>query len=156
MSGAAKHQESEEHAQRGRVASQSAGGVSRADRDERIDVDAFSPYALFFVLLPFVRDAHRRGDTDAVRRTYAFAQWCHHQRSGSERPNAVAVSFYEHLFDDWSLREQVAPWLSPNVTRDIWPLWEARLDDAKLAEVRRLTAERSLTARWRELRQLSA
>lgn len=123
---------------------------------EKIDVEAFSPYALFFVLLPFVRDAHRRGDTDAQRRTYAFAQWCHHQRSGSELPNAVGVAFYEHVFDDWSVREQVAPWLSPNVTRDIWPLWEDRLDSAKLAEVRSLTADRSMNARWRELRQPAA
>lgn len=119
---------------------------------EKIHEDAFSPYALFFVLLPFVRDAHRCGDTDVVRRTYAFAQWCHHQRRGGELPNAVAVAFYEHLFDDWSLREQVAPWLSPSVTRDIWPLWEARLDSAKLADVRRLTADRSLNVPWRELR----
>lgn len=123
---------------------------------EKIHEDAFSPYALFFALLSFVRDAHRNDDTDAVRRTYAFAQWCHHQRRGSELPNAVAVAFYEHLFDDWSLREQIAPWLSPNVTRDISPLWEERLGSAKLADVHRLTADRSFNARWRELRQLGS
>jgi hypothetical protein len=118
-----------------------------------IEREASSAYSLFFFILPFARDAHQRGDDDALRRVYGFAQWCHHQRQGSELPNAVGVAFYEHLFDDWSLHAQIAPWLSPHVTRDAWPLWQARLDEPKLAELRRLLDERS-APRWRELRDV--
>lgn len=113
--------------------------------------DAFSPNALFFELLPFARDAHRQHDDDALHRVYGFAQWCHHQRRGSQLPNAVAVAFYEHLFDDWGLREQTAPWLSPAVAADVWPLWQARLDTAKLNALRELIPDHSTTARWRGL-----
>lgn len=74
----------------------------------KIDEDAFSPYALFFMLLPFSEQAHRRGDNDSLRRVYGYAQWCHHQRHGSDLPHAVGVAFSEHLFD-WGLREQIAP-----------------------------------------------
>lgn len=123
-------------------------------RDE-LDEDAFSPHALFFILLPFARDAHQRSDEDALERIYAFAQWCHHQRVGSELPNAVAVSFYEHLFDDWSMREDVVPWLSPRIRDDIWPLWQQRLDGPKLTQLRQLL-NATAPARWRELRDAIA
>jgi hypothetical protein len=116
-----------------------------------IERDAATPYGLFFLLLPFVRDAHQRDDEDALRRAYGFAQWCHHQRHGSELPNAVGVAFYEHLFDDWSLRGQVAPWVSPHVARDIWPLWQDRLEAPKLAEIRRLLGH-CTAPRWHQLR----
>jgi hypothetical protein len=117
---------------------------------DQINTDAFSPYALFFLLLLFSRDAHRRNDEDALRRIYGFAQWCHHQRAGSELPNAVDVTFYEHLFDDWSLRDQIIPWLSPKTRTDLWPLWNARLDEAKLNDLRQVF-DRSTSTRWREL-----
>ena len=121
---------------------------------EDIGHEARSPYELFFLLLPFARDAHKRGDEDALRRIYGFAQWCHHQRRGSELPNAVAVAFYEHLFDDWSLREQVVPWLSPRVRQDVLPLWEARLDEPELAELRRLL-DGDAAPRWQDLRSVT-
>ena len=118
-----------------------------------IDTDAFSPYALFFILLPFAHVAHRNGDDDALRRVYGYAQWCHHQRHGSELPNAVAVAFYEHLFDNWGLREQIASWLSPKVASDIWPLWQQRLDADQLIALRALMPDESAKAPWRGLRR---
>lgn len=112
-------------------------------------------YSVFFELLPFVREAHKRADDDALRRVYGYAQWCHHQRRGSDLRNAVGTSFYEHLFDDWSLRRSVLPWLSPAVRRDIWPLWAARLTAEQIAELHEL--ERGITtARWRDLRSESS
>jgi hypothetical protein len=120
---------------------------------DEIEREALSPYALFFMLLPFARDAHKRGDQDALRRTYGFAQWCHHQRRGSELPNAVDVAFYEHLFDDWSLREQIVPWLSPHVSQDVWPLWQARLNEPKLSELRGLL-DAHAAPRWQDLRDV--
>jgi hypothetical protein len=118
---------------------------------KEIETEAFSPHALFFELLPFVRNAHAQDDDDALRRAYSFAQWCHHQRRGSDLPNAVGVSFYEHLFDDWSHHRAVVPWLSPTVRRDIWPLWQRRLDAQQLNELQRLI-ENPGDERWRELR----
>lgn len=116
-----------------------------------IEREASSPHAVFFELLPIVRNAHRQNNDDVLRRAYSFAQWCHHQRRGSELPNAVGVSFYEHLFDDWSQHLAVIPWLSPNVRRDIWPLWQRRLDVHKLDELKR-RFDQPGAERWRELR----
>ena len=113
----------------------------------------FSPYALFFILLPFAHEAHRNGNDDALRRVYGYAQWCHHQRRGSELPNAVAVAFYEHLFDSWGLREQIAPWLSPKVATDIWPLWQARLHADQVTALRALLPDDRANAPWRGLRR---
>jgi hypothetical protein len=104
-----------------------------------------------FELLPLVFSAHRRGDDHQLREIYAFAQWCHHQRAGSALSNAAAVSFYEHLFDDWSLREAVVPWLSPSVREAILPLWERRLPPARAQDLLTLLAREEPT-RWRELR----
>ena len=47
-----------------------------------------TPYQLFFELLDFVRDAHRRQDHDALRRSYEFAGWC--LRQGADLQNAVS------------------------------------------------------------------
>jgi hypothetical protein len=88
----------------------------------------------------FCRDAHHRDDEDTLERVYLFAAWCYHQRRGSDLGNAVAVSFYEHLFDDWSIRDQVAKWLEPEIVDGIWPLWEARLDPEHISELRQTLA----------------
>jgi hypothetical protein len=103
------------------------------------DDDAMrSTFGLFFWLLPAVAEAHRTGDTDFARRAYGYAQWAHHQRAGSNLGNAADVGFYEHLFDDWSLREHIAPWLDSSIRREVWTLWSARLDVEQLDELERL------------------
>ena len=56
----------------------------------------------------------------------------------ADQGNAADVGFDEHLFDEWSLRDQVAPWLLGEIRRDVWPLWSARLDDEHLAELEQL------------------
>jgi len=122
------------------------------EADEFTIDDWFSSYALFFWLLPFSRAAHQRDDEDALRRSYGFAQWCWHQRRGSELRNAVAVSFYEHLFDHWKLHEQVVPWLELGVRSSIWTLWEDRLDQDKRKELRRLFDREDGPEKWRQLR----
>lgn len=124
-------------------------------REELSDEKGLTPGLMFFSLLEFVRDAHRRADDDALRRAYGLAQWCHHQRDGSDLPNAVAVCFYEHLFDDWSLRHDVIPWLSPGVRQAILVLWERRLSDGKAGELRSLLKEPRVE-RWRELRAVAS
>ena len=100
-----------------------------ADEDDRETV-----YLFFFAVLPFVRDAHRQGDDDALARAYRFAKWC--LRQGGELSNAAGVAFYEHLFDSWDVRDGVIGRLDAEVVRDVWPLWEARLDDEQLAYLR--------------------
>ena len=105
------------------------------------DGDALrSAFALCFWLLPATRDAHRRGDVEFLGHAYDYAQWAHHQRAGSTLGNTVDVGFYEHLFDDWSLRKDIAPWLSTSVRHDLWSLWAQRLEPDHLAELRHLFA----------------
>ena len=97
--------------------------------------ETFSPYALWFELLPLVREAHRAGDDDLLERIYRYAEWSFKQE---ELSNAVAVSFYEHLFDEHWMRRLVPRWLDTRVVADLWTLWEARLSADELAEVAQL------------------
>ena len=115
---------------------------------------ALSPYSVLFELLAFVRQAHRHDDDDALRRGYAFAFWCHLQRPASDLPNAVAVAFYEHLFDEWGDRMDVVPWLSPRVRTEVWQLWERRLEADQAAELRTLLSTEH-PERWREVQPLA-
>jgi hypothetical protein len=92
--------------------------------------DRTTPHLFFFTLLPFVRDAHRRGDDDALGRAYGFARWC--LRQGGDLGNAAAVSFYEHLFDAWDVHRDVLRCLDDATVRAIWPLWAARLEPEQL------------------------
>ena len=101
-----------------------------------------------------MRLAHRRDDHDALRRGYAYALWCHLQRPASDLPNAVGVAFYEHLFDVWSQRTAVCPWLSPRIRADVWQLWERRLEAAQVAELRTLLSS-GQPEHWREVQSLA-
>ncbi|GDY31158.1 hypothetical protein GTS_27910 [Gandjariella thermophila] len=102
-----------------------------------IEHEAWSCHVFFIELLDLVRDAHRRGDVDLLRRAYGFAQWCLEQPGGF-LSNAAVVSFYEHAFDEWELRDEVARWLPAQVAQRARPLWEWRLPADRLAEVDRL------------------
>ena len=93
-----------------------------------------SIYQFFFEALPFVVDAHRSGDEDALRRGYGFAAWCFQQ--GGDLDNAAAVAFYEHLFDWWDVHEDVLRWLDRRIALECWSLFEARLDGEQLAFLR--------------------
>jgi hypothetical protein len=108
------------------------------------DSELFSVYALWFELLPLAKQAHRDGNDDLLRRIYGFADWCYRQRG--ELVNAVAVSFYEHLFDERWMRLLVVGWLAPRLSEDIHPLWEARLSSDEMREVEILLQEASRTS----------
>ena len=102
----------------------------------------YSIYALFFDLLPMVREAHQPVNEEVLRRIYDFAARCLDQRA-KDLWNAAATAFYEHLFDrreDWI---SVIPWLSKKVIADCWGLWEARLADAEIDELRVLFADQA-------------
>ena len=97
---------------------------------------------LWFELLPKCRDAHRPPqDEDLLRRIYSYAGWCFDQPSFEVR-NAVAVGFYEHLWDDLTLADQIAPWVNERVARECWALWEDRLKPEELRRVSELTRRR--------------
>jgi hypothetical protein len=103
-------------------------------RSELNDSDEFfSVYALWFELLPLARNAHRESNDELLRRIYDYADWCWRKRGYLE--NAVAVAFYEHLFDERWMRALLVPWLSEPVIQDVRPLWEARLTDEERGEV---------------------
>jgi hypothetical protein len=98
------------------------------NRDEIVSV-----YELWFALLPLARTGHRESNDDLLTRIYDYAEWC--WRHGGDLENAVAVTFYEHLFDERWMRALVVPWLSESVIRGVRPLWEARLTDEELDQV---------------------
>jgi hypothetical protein len=111
--------------------------------DLRQDVQRpdFSIYMVFFELLPRVREAHQDGEIETVRRIYGFAEWCFEQKA-KDMWNAAGVAFYEHLFDSHrSLWSEFVRWLSPRVVQGCWRLWEWRLSEADLTEVRKLVAD---------------
>ena len=115
----------------------------------RHDLNAgrYDVYMLYFDLLPRVRDAHRSRSFDRLRAIYSFAHWCFHQKDGDLR-NAAEVAFYEHLFDEWDLREEVIPWLAPDVIEACCQLW-----DTRLTLVRRFQLRRLLRRERREIRR---
>ena len=83
-------------------------------------------YDVFFGLLPRLRDAHDRGDTEELKRIYGFASWCYRQET-EELWNAAAVGFYEHLVDSRRTLEQIPYWLEPDIFRGCRDLFAARL-----------------------------
>ena len=98
-------------------------------------------YAVFFELLPMVREAHQENNVERLQRIYGFAEWCFEQKA-KDLWNAAGVAFYEHLFDSHeTLWCEFVRWLSPKVVEECWGLWEWRLSSEELAEVKRLIAE---------------
>ena len=91
-------------------------------------------YQVFFEVLPRVRDAHARNDTQELQRIYDFAQWCFHQKA-DDLQNAAAVAFYEHLVDDQLTLSQIPRWLQPNVFNDCKSLFEARLESEQFRDL---------------------
>lgn len=102
-----------------------------------------SPYSLFGMLLPVMRQALRDGDEAVLRKVFALAEWALRQPDSHLR-NAAGVSFFEHVFDgpapEWPA---VAEWLSPYVVDQVSVLWETMLPPARLAEVRELLRRRT-------------
>jgi hypothetical protein len=106
----------------------------------------YSIYRLFGDLRRIVWRAHDAGDDAMLSAVYGYAAWCLGQRSG-ELWNAAGVSFYEHLFDerkdraDWA---KVAPWLSAQVVRSVWGLWEWRLTPDEMRDLAKLFRKRTI------------
>ena len=72
-----------------------------------------------------------------LRRIYGYASWAREQPD-DDIQNAAGVSFYEHLFDERWMRPLVVPWINSRIVCEYMGLWEFRLSDADLEEVRRL------------------
>ncbi len=87
------------------------------------------------VLLDMARHLHRTGEDDEyLRRIYGYASWC---AANPEKNvwNSVAVSFYEHLWDDPSLDDAIKPWINARIYNDYWGLWELMLSPERLAAI---------------------
>ena len=65
-----------------------------------------STYLLFGELLSKLCEAHQTDDETTLKAIYGFAEWCSKQKA-EHLWNAAGVSFYEHVFDRWELREKV-------------------------------------------------
>lgn len=104
-----------------------------------------STYAVWReVLLPFAAEADARGDDDLLARIFEYAAWSA-RRPAQSVWNAVAVSFYEHLFDvsrsdEWmALVVRLTP---DDVLDDLWVLWDDRLSESELGRLRALRTNR--------------
>src|SRR5262245_3165215 len=106
----------------------------------------YSIYQLFFDLLPIVQAAHSEKKDDVLRRSYGFVDSCVRQHRSQEPCNAAVVAFLEHLFDDWSLREQVVPWLTEEMVQETSFEWRSRLGFLKWRKLRRLLEQQNLRA----------
>ncbi|MBB5958781.1 hypothetical protein FHS29_005390 [Saccharothrix tamanrassetensis] len=104
-----------------------------------VERESWSCHVFLSELWQLAAEAHRAGDDDVLRRVYGFAHWCFRQPE-QFLSNASVVSFYEHVFDEWELRDEVAPWLPPEVVAKVRPLWEWRWPAERLSEVDRLLA----------------
>lgn len=108
---------------------------------EAVFAEDWSVHVFLTELLDIVREAHHRGDSATLDRGYAFARWCLDQPRRF-LADAAIVSFYEHLFDDWELRHEVAERLPEGIGERVWPLWEWRLPAERLAELERLVGRK--------------
>ena len=104
-----------------------------------VERESWSCHVFLSELWQLALEAHRDGDREALGRVYGFAHWCFRQ---PERflSDASVVSFYEHVFDEWELRDEVAPWLPAEVVDRVRPLWEWRWSKERLTEVDQLLA----------------
>src|SRR5262245_35516470 len=92
---------------------------------------------LFFDLLGGVQRAHRDDDRARLGAIYSFAEWCARQPA-KELWNAAGVGFYEHVFDEPGIREEVALWLPDDIRVAHVGLWELMLNPADFATVTRI------------------
>lgn len=113
-------------------------------REEIVDPDN-SIYFLFGGLRHRAWKAHAEDDAAELAKIYGFAAWCYGQRTG-ELANAAGVAFYEHLFDatkDRDLWAKIVARIDPRIARDVWGLWELRLTESELVDLRRLFTHRN-------------
>ncbi|ACU34035.1 hypothetical protein KCV87_20165 [Actinosynnema pretiosum subsp. pretiosum] len=101
-----------------------------------VERESWSCHVFLTELWQLALDGHREDDRDLLTRVYGFAHWCFRQEQFLA--NAAVVSFYEHVFDEWELRDAVAPWLPTEVVDKVRPLWEWRWPQERLSEVDRL------------------
>ena len=106
---------------------------------ELTDDDVDSTYAMWReVFLPLTKDAYQREDADLLARIFEYAAWSA-RRPAKEVWNAVAVSFYEHVFDvartpDWL--DHIAKLTPRDVVNDVSVLWEGQLSEGELRRIR--------------------
>ena len=106
----------------------------------------YTIYQLFFDLTPMAEQAHKNHDTDSLGRIYGFAEWCLHQ-TDKDLWNSAGVAFYEHLFDERSLWDQIVPWLSTEVISQVQGLWEMMLPREEYQELTKVLAKHAQAAR---------
>ena len=96
-----------------------------------VERESWSCHVFLSELWQLALEAHRDGDREVLGRVYGFAHWCFRQ---PERflSDASVVSFYEHVFDEWDLRDEVAAWLPAEVVDRVRPLWEWRWSKERL------------------------
>jgi hypothetical protein len=93
-----------------------------------------SIYEVFGYMLSELPAAHQHNNTELLKKIYAFAEWCHHQKA-KDLWNAAGVAFYEHLGDRPETLEAIPHWVKPAIYIQIKPLLEARLSDENIRQL---------------------
>ena len=102
-----------------------------------LEQESYSIYSLFFDLVPMALQAHDAADSQLLQRIYGFAEWCFSQKE-EDLWNSAGVAFYEDLFDEDQRWEAVIPWLSKEIVKGCWTLWEFRLSPERFERLRSL------------------
>ena len=109
-------------------------------------------YGVFHELWPLCQVAHEKGDTEALRWTYDFEEWCSvtDVEGDVELGNAVGVSFYEHVISSPVVREQLPDWISRSRFEQLEGLFEAWLTAEEFEELKAAFQVRRSNLYWRE------
>ena len=93
-----------------------------------------SIYEVFAHMFGELIRAHQANNTDRLKKIYAFAEWCLHQKA-KDIWNAAGVSFYEHLGDHPEILEAMPHWVKPNVYEQVKGLLEIRLTEKEMKQL---------------------
>ena len=108
-----------------------------AGMESMVDSVQDTIYGVFRELWPLCQLAHEKGDTEALRWTYDFAEWCSvtDVEGDEELGNAVGVSFYEHVISSPIVREQLPDWISLSRFEQLSGLFEYWLKPEEYEEL---------------------
>lgn len=102
---------------------------------EEIIEPEYTLYDLLFEFLPFIREAAVKKDQSLLKAVFDYASWCSSQKD-EYISNAVAVGFYEHLFDDRNYWGVIVQYLDPKFIKEYWTLYLHRHDAGEIKEIK--------------------
>ncbi len=103
-------------------------------RERKHELEKEDIYITFGIILHALHDAHKENDAEQIQNIYAFAEWCHKQKS-KDVWNAAGVVFYEHLGRYAEIRDALPKWISHPFYKEIRELLKRGLDEKQLQKI---------------------